>query len=56
MFAVGQKVTTQFGHKAEVVKVLRNGKVKIEMWVQGGFMTKPELWKDTVRAETLVAA
>lgn len=56
MFEVGQKVTTQFGRKAEVVKVLKNGKVKIKIWVQGGFMSKPELWNDTVRAETLVAS
>jgi hypothetical protein len=55
MFEVNQKVTLDNETNAEVVKVLKNGMVKISFWVQSGFMIKPELWTDTVKAKRLTA-
>jgi hypothetical protein len=52
----GCKVLIDGKDRAEVVKVLKNGKVKVSFWVQAFGMTKPELWTDTVRAERLECA
>lgn len=57
MFKVGDKVKFWDGKQVgEVVKVLRNGKIKVAYWMQGGFMTEPELWKDTFKPEELEAS
>ena len=53
---IGDKVT--YGSDktpATVTKLYKNGKARIEYWVQGGFMRQPELWKDTVNASQLEA-
>jgi len=50
---IGQKVTMKDGTKAEVVKVFKNGKVKIQFWIQTFGMINPELWTDTVKADRL---
>lgn len=55
MFEVGQKVILDNETNAEIVKVLKNGKIKISFWVHGFAMIKPELWTDTVRAARLAA-
>lgn len=55
MFAIGQKVMLDNETKAEVVKVFKNGKVRISFWVQTSFMIRPELWTDNVRAARLTA-
>lgn len=54
MFNIGDKVFTQFGNAAEVVKVFKNGKVQIAEWVQAFGQVKPEIWKTTVKPETLI--
>lgn len=56
MFTAGQKVILDNDTKAEVVKVFKNGKVKISFWVQTTLMLRPELWTDTVRAARLTLA
>jgi len=56
MFTTGQKVILDNSTKAEVVKVFKNGKVKISFWVHGFAMIRPELWTDTVRANRLTNA
>ena len=38
---------------ATITKLYKNGKARIEFWVQGGFMRQPELWKETVKASDL---
>lgn len=51
---IGDKVL--FGRDklpATVTKVFKNGRIKVEYWVQGGFMRQPELWADTVKASEL---
>ena len=55
MMEAGTKVLIDGKDKAEVVKALKNGKVKVQFWVQTLGMLKPELWTDTVRAERMVA-
>jgi len=56
-YQIGDKV--KFGRDSqygEVIQVLKNGKIKIAYWVHGGFSTKPELWKDTFRPESVEPA
>jgi hypothetical protein len=52
---VGDKVLIDGKDKAEVVKVFKNGKVKVSFWVQSFGMVRPELWTETCRAERLSA-
>ena len=51
----GDKVMIDGKDKAEVVKVLKSGKIKVAFWVQTFGMTKPELWTETYRAERVSA-
>ena len=52
---IGAKVMIDCKDKAEVVKVLKNGKIKVKFWVQTFGMIKPELWTETYRAERITA-
>ena len=44
------------GGKAEVLRVFKNGRVRIAFWVQSLGMTEPKLWKETVSAKCLGSA
>ena len=41
------------GSQVEVLKVFKNGKVKIQFWVHTFGMVSPQLWTETVRADRL---
>jgi hypothetical protein len=49
----GDKVLIFGKDRAEVVRVFKNGKVRVAFWVQTLGMTTPELWQDNVWASIL---
>ncbi len=53
---IGSKVHYGEFRNCTVTRVFKNGALNIECWVQGGFMSKPEIWKFRVKASDVVAA
>ena len=55
MITEGTKVLLTDGTKAEVVKVFKNGKVKVRFWLDVPCKVHPVLWTQTVRAAEVTA-
>ena len=52
-FKTGDKVLMFGKDHAEVIRVYKNGKVRVSFWVQAQGMIEPELWHDNVWASVL---
>ena len=55
-YKAGDKVLMFGKDRAEVVRVFKNGKVRVAFWVQTPLMRNPELWHDNVWASVLSPA